>query len=255
MLKSFPYYLRGNVYAGIGEDAKALADWEKARSLDPTDTHARTALGEYYYEQGDFDRAIAYLDEAIEIVAMGDHNQAYSLSFRGLVYEKKGDSAKAIEDYKKALEYLESDARAIQGLKRLGVDLASLRCDWTVDRDIVRTCRGWDTSDRSAVDAIKLCKVALTEKCAPDHERSYLEFYLGEAYLEREQLDDALAAYNRAIDLNKKVGYFFRQRAKAYEALGNKEKAIADYKKILEVSPDTCCPKDDLQRLGGAVAQ
>lgn len=73
-----------------------------------------------YYAQGDYDRAIADFDKAIQLEP--DFAKAYSN--RGSAYKSKGEKYKAIADFKKVLDLTDDPAlrqQAQDQLKALGV--------------------------------------------------------------------------------------------------------------------------------------
>ncbi len=51
------------------------------------------------------------------------------------------------------------------------------------------------------------------------------------------RLDNALDAYNKAIELDPKVAKSYINRGRIYYYLGNYNQAIADYDKVIELDP------------------
>ena len=97
------YVFRGYAHLYNGNNSGAIADYTEAISLDPKgaprSAGAHAGRGEAYRRNRDYDRALLDLNEAIK------RNSDYlaSYAYRGSVHEAKGDRAKAIEDYNKAL--------------------------------------------------------------------------------------------------------------------------------------------------------
>jgi len=59
----------------------------------------------------------------------------------------------------------------------------------------------------------------------------------GDSYLKQEQWDKAIAAYNKAIDLDPKSVESYLNRGTAYDSQGEYDKAIADYTTAIEIDP------------------
>ena len=61
--------------------------------------------------------------------------------------------------------------------------------------------------------------------------------------------DMAIVEYNRAIVGRSDYDLAYYRRGEAYEAKGNKVQAAADYRKVLEISPDEAMKQDATSRL------
>jgi hypothetical protein len=94
------YYNRGVVYAKKGQVDKAIDDFNRTITLDPSDYQAYYNLGVLYGKAGSYDKAIQYFSVAIEI------NQGYDPAYfnRGKYYAKTGKMELALADYQKACE-------------------------------------------------------------------------------------------------------------------------------------------------------
>ena len=73
---------------------------------------------------------------------------------------------------------------------------------------------------------------------------------LGEALLELEQYDDAIAAFDRAIAAGAATELTFTGRGMANERLANLSAARSDYRHALELDPDNPAARAGLSRLG-----
>ena len=88
-----------------GEDAKiknasALYDFNKAVQLDPNNAYLLYDRGNLYYNQGDYDKAIADYDAAIEV----NRNLPEAYCNRGLAKIKSGKKTEGVKDLSKAGE-------------------------------------------------------------------------------------------------------------------------------------------------------
>ncbi len=61
------YYNRGNGYATNGDYDRAIADFDKAIQLQPDDAIAYNNRGLAYFKEPDYNRAIADLKKVVEI--------------------------------------------------------------------------------------------------------------------------------------------------------------------------------------------
>ena len=81
------YYNRGWAYGTNGDYDRAIADFNKAVELDPKYAHPYKDRGNAYQKKGNYDQAIADEDKAIEL----DPKYAQAYSIRGSAYTSKGD--------------------------------------------------------------------------------------------------------------------------------------------------------------------
>jgi tetratricopeptide (TPR) repeat protein len=92
------YYLRANAYGDKGEFDKAIADYTKAIELGEYDVFYASRCWAYGQVK-DTAHALQDCDKAIAL----NPNLALAYVNRGVIYEDKGDIAKAIESYRAAL--------------------------------------------------------------------------------------------------------------------------------------------------------
>jgi tetratricopeptide (TPR) repeat protein len=91
-----------------GDWDKAIADLTEAIRLDPNDAIAYYNRGILYYKKNDCDSAIADYTEAIRL----DPNDVCAYNNRGNVYNENGDWDKAIADYTEAIRLDPNNAKA-----------------------------------------------------------------------------------------------------------------------------------------------
>ena len=90
---------RGWAYYGMGNLARAIADYTEAIRINPKDAATFTNRGIAWHDRRDHDRALADTSEAIRL----DPNFYFARSIRGLVWHAKGDFNNAIADYTEAI--------------------------------------------------------------------------------------------------------------------------------------------------------
>jgi tetratricopeptide (TPR) repeat protein len=93
------YLNRGHWKHRQGNYNAAIADFDRAISIDPNFVGCYDFKADALMAQGDIDAAIATYDQAIRV----DPNYAGAYYSRGLAYEKKGDIARARESYRAVL--------------------------------------------------------------------------------------------------------------------------------------------------------
>lgn len=94
------YITRGMAYAAMGEDEKALSDYEMGVRLCPKKPEAYNNRGFWHYQHGDFERAIVDFDRALRLRPLFSR----ALLNRGAAYGMMGERARALADFDKAIE-------------------------------------------------------------------------------------------------------------------------------------------------------
>jgi Flp pilus assembly protein TadD len=86
----------------LGRHAAAVALWEEAVALDPTDTLTQLNLGMQYLNSSDIGAAQSKVEQVIE---QEPHNaRAYNLNLRGVILQRLGRLKQARGAYAVALE-------------------------------------------------------------------------------------------------------------------------------------------------------
>jgi tetratricopeptide (TPR) repeat protein len=101
------WFNKGALCATYGNDRAAIKYFQKTITLDPNRSGAYFEEGISYGQLGQFDKALALIDKALE---MQPQNGLY-LYGRGRVYLLAGEKEKAMQDFKKAAELDNDDAR------------------------------------------------------------------------------------------------------------------------------------------------
>ncbi len=93
------YLFRGDAYAGLGQYARAIQDYDEAIRLDPNEEMNFDARGKAYDHLGQYTRAIQDYDEAIRLEP---DNDPFPYQDRGDTEQKMGNTAAAAADHAKA---------------------------------------------------------------------------------------------------------------------------------------------------------
>jgi type IV pilus assembly protein PilF len=223
---------------------------EKKRAAD------RRNVGEAHMMQGDFTSALREFLEAEKIYA----DDPFLHNDLGFAYMAKGKLDKAIFHFKKtlALKSKYSDARNNLGIaySRQGKWKQAIACFTTVSEDLLYatpylplTNLGWIYESRKMYDlAATHYQKAL--KLSPRYATALRG--LGRTYLSLGKTTDAIGLLKEAVKNTKSAAetaesYF--DLARAYETANNRLKAIAAYREVTTLAPNSLLAKQSLSRL------
>jgi tetratricopeptide (TPR) repeat protein len=100
-VRTLAYISRGNAYANKGQHDLAIADFDQAIRLNPSDVGLYFNRGRAYANKGLADSAIADYNHAIRL----DPNKAAHFFARGFAYESKKLYEQAISDYDRVISF------------------------------------------------------------------------------------------------------------------------------------------------------
>jgi tetratricopeptide (TPR) repeat protein len=236
------YRMRGYEFAKSGRLDEAISDYSRALELEPKSYLLEAILRERasaYHAKGAEEQAMADYNELIRITPRNDarlasfldsegqhelaielYNQAFALNpnsdsaafyeSRGIAYQRLGDTAKALEDFNKALELNPKDWRSYNNRA------------WT----LMTAGR----LDEALADVTKAISLRPKSTMIMDTRAHIL--------LAMNRTQDAIADFNAVIQSEKKSDpSTFCGRGTAYERVGSVDLAIADFKRCLELRP------------------
>lgn len=236
------YSLRAYTYISQKRWSEATDDVVSAFSIDITDGGALDCVNTLA------DSASVVLCSKMKIQAKKDPNNSLWPFIIGATYEKRGNMTEALEFFNKSFD-IEPSAGAAQRLSaaysyadnlKMALDFAdrAIQMDST-DTDGLYSkamayfkARRWEDADR----ALSIYLDAEPERADAYCYRGFTRDHLGKT---NEAADD----YDTAITLQPMViSYYFRGRH--YWNLGDKDKAIADFKQAVEMDtvPDSASP-------------
>ena len=109
------YNKRGLALAQAGKNEEALADFNKAISLDPNYGQAFANRGTLYRKSRRFEEALADYERALTL----DATYAPAWAGRGLIYKARNQTGEALEDFNKAIDADPPDRIQIQTVGKL----------------------------------------------------------------------------------------------------------------------------------------
>ena len=78
-----------------------------------------------------------------------------------------------------------------------------------------------------------------TSDALPELENAQAYYDLGGEYDREQKIDEAIAAYSKAIEMDPEFAAAYRKRGYGYYKLRRGEEAIKDYEKFIELDPDS----------------
>ncbi len=190
------YSNRGNIYKALNRPPQAIADYNKAIELDPLDIKTYVNRGNIYDQQNNMRQAISDYTQAIEKTP----DQAFPYYLRGNAYAREGLLNEAIADYTTAVELHPDSAVTFNNRGNAYVRQAHL--------------------SQALADYSK----------AIDIDPNYLEAYVnrGNTYSQLENFTQALLDFNKAIKLNPRYPQAYSNRAIVHYMLREYGKAWQD---------------------------
>jgi TonB family protein len=194
----FEFYAKGAAYVVLRKHEMALASFSQAIQRDPRKMIAYIRRGRLYSLRGDFARALADFDKAIQLEAGGsagiDQSKASSKS------EKDPSTADIERDPRPWLEIIRPGAAYI---------------------DRGRTYIQQDQNDRAIADFTKAIELD------PEAANAYNQ--RGVAYAGRLDFDSAIADFDKAIQFDPLLNNAHYNRGLAFSAKGDEARARADF--------------------------
>ena len=201
----FAFYRRANAYSEIGEQDRAIADYDQAIRINPNHAASFANRGVAHARKENYDRAIDDYDQAIRI------KPTYVDAFtnRGVAHARKGDYDRAIQDYDEAIRLDDHYANAFyargNAYRRIG---------------------DYDRAIEDYNEAIRL---------NPKHANAFSNRAI--AYGRKGEYNRAMESYDQAIGIDPKHINALYNRGNAYRRVGDYNRAVQDYDAIIRLDP------------------
>ncbi len=274
----------GKVQVADGDLATAVASFERALELEPTATGNHYALAQAYRDLGDLQQARRHLEQSGDVAArIVDPliNPLASMALSVQFYLVQGaealddqDFAAAVAAYRSALQLDEQNLPAHQGLavglERLGDLVGAQQAlfdalplarddDGTILRPeaatLYRSLGRLAALDGRDADAVADYRASL----ALQPEQPGVLLRLANALARQRQFAEAIEHFDRLVEISPQwAPAVWERRGTAWVNLGQRQQAIADFERAIEVTPDDLRLRqlyaDALRRLGDAAA-
>lgn len=194
------YKNRGLAYYSLGDYNKALADFQKAIELLPTSAATFSNSGLAHHALNDYAEALSDYSKAIKL----ESRFARAYYNRGITYAAIGDYEKAIADFDNAILYTPEGT-------------SSLWKENSAEGDPL----GITSSIASIIPYANLPLVYLNR---------------GSVYALMENYERAITDFDKAIDLQPTFALAYYDRGATYHFLGDYDKATADLEKVMELN-------------------
>jgi tetratricopeptide (TPR) repeat protein len=216
---------RAYMYFQQGQYERALADLNEALKIKPGFPWVYRLMANAYYKKGDFGEAVEHASKAIEL----DPNEAEGYLVRGALYLQQQRYEQAKADFKK-IQALRPDSP--EGFYDAG--LTAKR----EDDEVTALCaeKPQKTGNKMIFGGNPKCfslkyQTALSEfseaiKRDPTHVNAYYE--RGNTYNELKRFDEAISDFSAVIRLLPSSANAFNQRAVAHLGKGELDAAISD---------------------------
>ncbi|WP_428307616.1 tetratricopeptide repeat protein [Lacipirellula sp.] len=236
-----PEYLlaRADFYSRQKKYDEAVADIDAVIELHPEVAGSYLVKATILREQAKLDEAIAALDKAAEIApsSPGIYQQ------RGEIYRMQGDFPKAIEQFTKVIDMhpglmlpLIHRSEAYLNDKQYDKALADIETVMKENPELP-VAHGLKAQTLASLERFPEAIEELKKLTEDEEAQPEFQLQLALYYLFANQPREAIAAYSELLEQDGDNFPALRGRADAYLNIGEHAKAVADFKKALEVEP------------------
>jgi len=246
------YFSRlGRLKFKTGDMSGAKRELEKSLTLNPENTEGLLLLGELHFVLRDYDKSMVKINEALRI----DDQLKKGYFIKGMMYKELGDTTKAISSLRTVSELDPDDTETflILGLLHaaqnnpLALDYYNSAIDLNPSSVEAHYNKGvFLQTQKKAREAIAEYRAIL--EIDPSNEVAYHNI----GYVQMTQLDEldsAILAFTKSIESNSSYFQAHYNRGYAHELKGKLKLAQIDYRETLKLSPDNNLAIEGLNRL------
>eukprot|EP00656_Telonema_subtile_P051861 TRINITY_DN707_c0_g1_i1.p1 TRINITY_DN707_c0_g1~~TRINITY_DN707_c0_g1_i1.p1 ORF type:complete len:699 (+),score=142.19 TRINITY_DN707_c0_g1_i1:88-2184(+) len=236
---------RGNALQVKGDLEGALTSYDKALKIEPNSHHAHVGRGNALQVQCEWDEALAAYDKALRI----DSRSPHAHNGRGNVLQDQGNLEEALAAYDKALELDPSSYHAHNGRGNVLQDTGELEAALAAyDRALEIKPTSYRAQTNRADLLQHMQEIKVDEELASNNERDGVEptrarvmilLRCGRAMKDKGDLDGALKAYDRALQIDPNYHHAHNSRGNVLHAMGHLQCALAAYDRALELEPNS----------------
>jgi tetratricopeptide (TPR) repeat protein len=237
---AFAFNSRGNAYWAKKDYDHAVADYDQAIKLNPTDAVFFSNRGGALVAKGEVDRGITDFDQSIRI----NPNLPRTYVDRGNAFRGKGLYDRAIADYDQAIKLEPKNAFVFNNRgnvyytkkdydRALADFEASIRIN--PNQPIIFNLRGYVYYAKKDYDRA-LAEYDQAIKLDPNYAVAFLS--RGNSYYVKKEYDRAIADFDQAIRLSPNLARAFNSRGNTYASKGDFERAFADFDQVIRLEPN-----------------
>lgn len=247
-----PYFLTlSDLYFTVNKTGNAKAALEKALQIDPKNTEAMLKLAELYLYVKKYQESLNYINMALK----ADQYNAKGYFMKGMVYKETGDTATAISSMETAVE---QDPGYYAAYLQLGILYAAKKnvlaesyynnalkinprsTEAMYDKGrFYQDMQNWNGAIQTYTQLLKI-----------DPNYKYAHFNLGVIHLVNLKVyDEAIKHFTNAIQVDSQYKEAYYGRGTCYQALGDVQRAAADYQQALIIDPQYKPAMDALNSL------
>ncbi|MCJ7812368.1 tetratricopeptide repeat protein, partial [bacterium] len=205
--RTVPYKNLAYAYVQNKNDSLAIETYLKVLEIDSTDLETKGYLGVLYLRKQDYEKAITYLEEVVTKSDPTSTVYSQAVSNLAICYDIKGQSDKAIEIYKKALEISPNDKDLLFNMARL------------------------HAQQKNYEQAIEYFQRVLEQ--APDDVDAIVD--IGYCYNQLEKFTEAIPYLEKAVELDPNNTSAWTNLGISYIRTEQGEKGNAAFKKVEEL--------------------
>ncbi len=203
----FPWNNLGKLYSRLGQNDEALSAYQKAIEHNPEDPIGWNGMGNIALQSGKIEEAIHAYKHAVELAP----NLASPWNALGNAYERAGKTEEAVEAYQKAVDLNKYLLEPLTHLGAINLRLGRYEAAVKIYQKVVELTGDSGRSysqlglalqlNGKLTEAVTILKKGLL-LLDDDKEKAIVWNRLGDAYKELKDQKNAMAAYQKAVELD-----------------------------------------------------
>ena len=235
------YLRRAQNYAKLKKNDLAIADFNKAITIDPTFTDSYHSRG--YFYQFTLQKNEKALEDYNKVIQL-DNEYFPAYHNRGIIFMNNGEYEKAIKDFSKVIDgddLIDGEVYYLRGISNnemnhfetaikdfnSAISLSPKNVDAYINRG---SSKYYLDQNLEAIEDFKMA-IAIF----PKNDLAY--FNLGLAHDALSEYNNAIQAYSKSIEIDPKYVGAYINRGRSKNDLGQYQQAILDFNKALELNP------------------
>ncbi len=239
----------------FGGGTISKVDEEKISKVTSKSTNNLTSYelynkGKSAFDAKNYDDALDYFDQAIS----SNPNYADAYNYKGLVYDRKGQSEDAFVNYKKAVELNPNDAIINNNLaityavkKEFAFAIKHSKKAIEINPNYANAYNNLGYVHDLKEEKNKALEY-FTKSVELDPQNGYGFAAIGRIYADREKYSDAVEWYKKSLEVDPNDAATYYSMGTAYWSLANWEEVVDAYEKCLAINPNHANAKEWLPK-------